>query len=377
MSAPLTALALDIVTMMCAALLGARLLASYPRRRSAQLIALIAACNLCYVALGRFDYRHWIPAPFHFEVGAWYGVLNFARNLTPGLFMMLCFTLFAAQRRFPFWLLALFIVQMCLEEPARLLVSPGWRFANPLTQVAPTALQVLFVGFAVYWAIASWRADLVETRRRTRALTVLVVGLTVIASSLLLRVLIDPNTIANYHAHVALIAVNLAILLFLLFRVTQGDVGQYLEPTEIATRLERPAVIPQIDPLVTEALTKLRSLLEIGRIYREPGLSLKDLANRLQLPEYRLRKIIHEQLGYSNYNVFLNSYRIREACQQLRDPTMRRTPILTIALSVGYQSVNTFNRGFREHLGVTPSVYRSQDGAASGQGPEKFSPETE
>ncbi len=363
--------------MMCAVLLGARLLASYPRRRSAQLVALIAACNVCYVALGRFDYRYWIPAPFQFEVGAWYGVLNFARNLTPGLFMVLCFTLFAVQRRFPLWLLALFIVQMFLEEPARLLVSPGWRFAYLLTQLTPTVLQMIFVGFAIYWAVASWRADLVETRRRTRALTVLIVGLTVIASSLLLRVLIDPNTIANYHAHVALIAINLAILLFLLFRVTQGDVGQYLEPTNKTTQPQRPAEVPQIDPLISEALAKLRTLLEIDRIYREPGLSLKDLANRLQLPEYRLRKIIHEQLGYNNYNVFLNSYRIREACQQLRDPTMRRTPILTIALSVGYQSVNTFNRGFREHLGVTPSVYRSQDGAAPRPGPEKLSPETE
>jgi AraC-like DNA-binding protein len=377
LSAPLTALALDIVTMMCAALLGARLLASFPRRRSAQLIALIAASDVCYIALGRFDYRYWIPAPFHFEVGAWYGALNFARNLTPGLFMLLCFTLFAVQRRLPLWLLALFVVQMFLEEPARILVSPDWRLADFFTQVAPTALQTIFVGFAIYWAVASWRADLVEARRRARALTVLIAGMTVIASSLLLRVLIDPNTVANYHAHVVLIAINLAILLFVLFRVTQGDIGRYLNADEDMERPHRAVPAPVLDPLVIEALANIKSLLEVGRIYREPGISLKDFANRLQLPEYRLRKIIHEQLGYNNYNVFLNSYRIREACQQLRDPTMRRTPILTIALSVGYQSVNTFNRGFREHLGVTPSVYRSQDATASGQAPAKFSPETE
>jgi hypothetical protein len=103
----------------------------------------------------------WIPAPFHFEVGPWYGVLNLARNLTPGLFMVLCFTLFAVQRRFPLWLLALFIVQMFLEEPARLLVAPGWRFGYVLTQVTPTVLQMIFVGFAIYWAVVSWRADLV------------------------------------------------------------------------------------------------------------------------------------------------------------------------------------------------------------------------
>ena len=52
----------------------------------------------------------------------------------------------------------------------------------------------------------------------------------------------------------------------------------------------------------------------------------------------------------------------------------RRVPILTIALSTGYQSVNTFNRGFREVMGITPSAYRSQD-----PGPElpgKISPQS-
>ncbi len=50
---------------------------------------------------------------------------------------------------------------------------------------------------------------------------------------------------------------------------------------------------------------------------------------------------------------------MREACRQLSDPNRKRTPILTIALSVGYASVNTFNRGFREVMGVTPSAWRA------------------
>ena len=376
MSAPLTVLTLDIATIVCAALLGARLLVSYPRTRSAQLIALISVCNISYVVLGRFDYRYWIPAPFHFEVGAWYGVLNFARNLTPGLFMLLCFTLFARQRRFPRRLLVLFLAQLLLEEPARLLVSPDWRFAHLLTQVAPTLLQTAFAGFAIYWAIADWRADLVETRRRARALTVLVIGLNVVASSLLLRVVIDQDTVANYYAHSLLIAVNWAILVFLLFQVSQGDVGEYLEPKETHTA-PRPVREHAIDPEITDSVARLKSLLEVQRVYREAGLSLRVLANRLHLPEYRLRKIIHEELGYNNYNAFLHSYRLREACAQFQDPTKRRLPILTIALSVGYQSVNTFNRAFRELLGVTPSVYRSQQGSASTSSAEKISPETE
>ncbi len=35
-------------------------------------------------------------------------------------------------------------------------------------------------------------------------------------------------------------------------------------------------------------------------------------------------------------------------------------PILTIALTVGYNSINPFNRAFRDTKGMTPSAYRAQ-----------------
>jgi len=309
-------------------------------------------------------------------VGGWYDLLNFARNLAPGLFMCLSFILFSAGRRFPRWLLGLFFIQMALEEPTRLLVAPEWQFYRLLTQTTPSLLQVMFTVFALYWAIASWRADLIETRRRTRALTIFVIGLNVIASSFLLRVVIDPNTLANYHAHVALVAVNLATLLAVLLRVTQGNIGAYLEYTPAQAQTGS-APLPAVDPEMSRVLAKLTLLLDIERIYCEPGLSLQALADRVHVPEYRLRRIIHEQLGFSNYNAYLHSYRIREACEHIRDPAKRRTPILTIALSVGYQSVNTFNRGFRELMGVTPSAYRSKYGFPAIADIEKISPKNQ
>ncbi len=376
MSPQLILLTLDIATMLCAALLGARLIVSYPRLRAAQLIASISICNICYVVLSRFEYSYWIPTAFHIDVGAWFDVMNFARNLTPGLLMILCFTLFTEGRRLPGWLLALFVLQMLLEEPGHALVASDWRFARLVTQIVPSILQMFFALLAIYWAISSWRPDLVETRRRARALTTLVIGLNVIASSVLLRIVIDPHSAANFYTRTGLIALNLATLLFLLFQYSKGDIRQYLEPQP--DRGQSPAAPRRpVDPEIAAILARLTSLMESERLYREPSLSLKHLADRVMVPEYRLRKIIHEQLGHSNYNAFLHRYRVRDACEQLRNPTMRRIPILTIALSVGYQSVNTFNRGFRDVMGMTPSAYRSQEGEAPGQGAGKVLPESQ
>ena len=64
LSAPLIFLAIDVATIVCAALLAARVLASQPKLRSAQLIALIAFSMACGVLLGRQDFGYWTPPAF-------------------------------------------------------------------------------------------------------------------------------------------------------------------------------------------------------------------------------------------------------------------------------------------------------------------------
>lgn len=362
MNAPLIFLAIEVATVVCALLLAARVLASRPRLRSAQLIALIAFDTACAVVLAHQEYDYWTPAAFRIDVGGWTGFLNLARNLTPGLFMLLCFTLFTERRRFPRRLLVLLAVQLGLEEPAHALVPPDWAYARFATETAPALLQTLFVGFALYWTVADWRVDLVERRRRTRLLTLAVSGVVTMVAGLLTRVLIDPDSYASYLAHVGLTASFLAILVFILFWLTQADVGRRLDFETVEPSAQPPRPATDEGP----ALARLNALLEDERVCEQEGLSLKGLADRVGLPEYRLRRLIHEQLGYRNFNALLHDYRIREACRQLSDPALRRTPILTIALSVGYSSVNTFNRGFREVMRVTPSAYRAEILASPG-----------
>ena len=95
------------------------------------------------------------------------------------------------------------------------------------------------------------------------------------------------------------------------------------------------------------------------RLYAEPGLTIGDLAARVSVQEYRLRKLINQSLHYRNFNQFLNRYRIEEAARRLLDPEEEHIPISSIALDVGYASLSSFNKAFKEIHGVTPSVYRS------------------
>ena len=365
--------AVDIANIVCSALFGARVLAKRPRLLTARLLALITVFSIFHFALSRYEYRFWIPPPYQFDLAGLAHVLNFARNLTPGLFMILCFKMFADSPRFPRWLLGLFLVEVGLEAVMDWMMGAQW--SPIITRTIPGLLQGLFAGAAIYWTLASWRVDLMEARRRARAIVVAIIGLNIIGSSLLVRVLIPMNTAANYDVHVALVVSNLIILVFVLIFLGDGDLDMPLGAPSAASN--EPAIQSLVtSPEIATVLTQLARLMEDERVYKQPSLSVKELADLVGAPEYRLRKIIHEELGYSNFNVFLHQYRIRDACQQLRDPKMQRIPILTIALSTGYQSVNTFNRGFREIVDMTPSAYRGLSEPPVPPSPKKISPKT-
>jgi AraC-like DNA-binding protein len=97
-------------------------------------------------------------------------------------------------------------------------------------------------------------------------------------------------------------------------------------------------------------------------VYRKMSLTIGQLAQQLSVPEYRLRRIINIGLGFRNFNDYLNGFRIKEAGEGLADPLKSDEAILNIALDVGFRSVSSFNKAFRDSFGVTPTQYRQQQG---------------
>ena len=124
------------------------------------------------------------------------------------------------------------------------------------------------------------------------------------------------------------------------------------------SRLSRPS--PQMNRAlpIGNLVDALMRLMSDERIYRHEGITIGTLATKLAVPEYRLRRLINQQLGYRNFNVFLNDHRIEEAKAALADPSQAEVPVITIAMDAGFQSLGPFNRAFKATTGVTPSEYR-------------------
>jgi len=90
--------------------------------------------------------------------------------------------------------------------------------------------------------------------------------------------------------------------------------------------------------------------------FLDPALTLKTLADHLQVPPHQLSQVINQRSG-ERFNPFLNRHRVRHAMHMMAQQP--ESKILTIAFASGFQSLSTFNRVFREQTGMSPAQYRN------------------
>jgi AraC-like DNA-binding protein len=264
-----------------------------------------------------------------------------------------------------FWLFARtwFNDEVEIDMPSLLLVLlPPALFATALLVFGRTnpffivgmAMRVLSFGFATAGLWAAWRGrdgDLVEARRRIRALMIWAVGGFVIVvniAEILVNTRVGPAVLGTW--------IEIGIMLLtgglcgMLLRVSQADLF-----ASVRTDSEVPARELRIDTALALRLTRY---MDTERAWRDDTLTIAKLATALGTQEYQLRRLINGSLGHRNFAAFLSGYRLAEVRAALSDPSQVDVPILTIALDAGFGSLGPFNRAFREAEGCTPSEFR-------------------
>ena len=239
------------------------------------------------------------------------------------------------------------------HEKAAILVGAG-------IDLSTLAFALLAVG----QSLATWRADLVERRRRLRGV---VVGASAGYTLLLtLAKLAEPRPPGvTGEAETIALAVVVLLIVWPLLRAVGGNLFREPaaeKPRAVATTEHdtAPDAERREQEADTELIAALGRLMTVELAYREEKLSIGALAAQLGVPEYKLRRVINQQLGHRNFNAFLNGYRIADAKRALADPAMADVPVLTIAMDAGFQSLGPFNRAFKADTGMTPTEFRRQ-----------------
>lgn len=240
-----------------------------------------------------------------------------------------------------------------------LLLVPNHAGAAQMLGAGLNVLALGFIALAVAHAVASWRVDLVEGRRRLRLAIVIAAAAygtinAVLQLALFGRAGADMATTVN----AVLLAVIVAGVALALTRI--DDAHLFAAPAMPRPVADRPQDLRSdlADAADQKLLKALNRLMADDRIYRHESVTIGSLATRLAVPEYKLRRLINQRLGYRNFNVFLNDHRIAEVKAALADPAQAGVPVITIAMDVGFQSLGPFNRAFKAATGLTPSEYR-------------------
>ncbi|MEK7801436.1 MAG: helix-turn-helix transcriptional regulator, partial [Pseudomonadota bacterium] len=185
----------------------------------------------------------------------------------------------------------------------------------------------------------------------------------------------------RYWLIISLILINLSLMatyLMVLYEGTPDNIFHlvrdvlgvglvYLGSTSLfriyppAVRLSKnnyaPTELSNEDKNIIECIHKL---LELDKVYQELQFSRAHLARELNISEARVSKLVNVHFGKSLPQL-INDYRVRDSLQLLEQTG---ASVTVVAQEVGFNSLPTFNRVFKDVMGVSPSDYRQRKKSA-------------
>lgn len=103
---------------------------------------------------------------------------------------------------------------------------------------------------------------------------------------------------------------------------------------------------------------RLESLMKNEKIYRELNLTRERVAELMNSNRTYLSQVIKEKTGQS-FITYINDFRIQEAIEILSDPK-NDMPLKALSSHLGFSSITTFYKLFKDKVGMTPAKYRER-----------------
>jgi len=277
-------------------------------------------------------------------------------TMLPALFWLVCQLAFARrpQLRSVWAVLALysFIAPAMTRslgsnlEPYSMIHLLGWRI--------PQFSEYLVILNGLWAIVASWSDDLVDSRRKLRVAMLVTLG----STGLWVTVSLNFGFGDSSSIYIAVALCSLVVG-FLLLQGREGVLLGLQRSDELispSVKIQDTVELKQKIELKQDVAT-LERVMDDEKFYRTEKLTLSMLAAEIGLPEYKTRALINQTFNYRNFNDYVNQLRVEEASDRLiAEP---ETPIQNIALDIGYRTLSSFNRAFKEITDQTPTEFRN------------------
>ena len=84
------------------------------------------------------------------------------------------------------------------------------------------------------------------------------------------------------------------------------------------------------------------------KLFVNKTLNMNELSKHTKIKPKELRYFINNNLGYRNFQDFLNNLRLKEVKRLLQDPTHTHEKIQRLSTAAGFTSSTSFNRLFKQ-----------------------------
>lgn len=104
-------------------------------------------------------------------------------------------------------------------------------------------------------------------------------------------------------------------------------------------------------------LQRLERLMEEQKTFKNPDLTIGEVAIELDLPKARLSQLLNDNYGQS-FSAFINRYRVQEAQLLLQEKDLYT--VEAIGYEVGFGSRSSFFATFKQFTGLTPKRFQDE-----------------
>ncbi|PKF75439.1 helix-turn-helix domain-containing protein [Chryseobacterium sp. PMSZPI] len=105
---------------------------------------------------------------------------------------------------------------------------------------------------------------------------------------------------------------------------------------------------------------KIETAMKQDMLFKDIKFNLSKLSVVLDINSSYISKAIRYK-GYSNFNTYLNIYRINYIKKLFTEIDFQKTTLMYVYTEAGFSNQSTFNRVFKQIEGITPSEYIQQN----------------
>lgn len=137
------------------------------------------------------------------------------------------------------------------------------------------------------------------------------------------------------------------------FKVFQAKLYGQL-PSKVEDQKVKSALLD--DKTATNYSTTLLAYMVEEQPYLSPDISLRSLAERIEIHPNQLSWLLNDRLG-KNFNQFINRYRVEHFKELAIDESNSHISLIGLAYESGFNSKTVFNTYFKKEVGMTPKEF--------------------